>query len=214
MNKVERHPRRRLAFMAGERRCWQRSKHFYRACHASRQVGRSRECNERCTLERDVRRERMRLECGKSSGAYMTNPLSKKLVTILFKAAKRCSACSHQSSLYATARTTLRTLSQNTPVYIDARLVLPPIFFNPCAATYRVELVDIHLLNGGSGLCRRFAFGCCHGMSPQLITCMGFYAKSAPSKTCQRDLVNWSLQAQISGMATARQAKNLTNPAG
>ena len=139
MNKVERHPRRRLAFMAGERRCWQRSKHFYRACHASRQVGRSRECNERCTLERDVRRERMRLECGKSSGAYMTNPLSKKLVTILFKAAKRCSACSHQSSLYATARTTFRTLSQNTPVYIDARFVLPPIFFNPCAATYRVE---------------------------------------------------------------------------
>ena len=75
--------------MAGERRCWQRSKYFYRACHASRQVGRSRECNERCALERDVRRERAWLECGKSSKACMAHFLSNKSVTILFKAAKR-----------------------------------------------------------------------------------------------------------------------------
>jgi len=49
-NEVERHPRRRLALMAGEREICQRSNNLFRACHASRPVGRSREGNERCTL--------------------------------------------------------------------------------------------------------------------------------------------------------------------
>ena len=50
------------------------------------------------------------------------------------------SACSHQSSLYATARTTLRTLSQVHTVHEAGQLVLSQNFscYN-CAATYRVE---------------------------------------------------------------------------
>ncbi len=61
--------------MTGERKRQPRSKHVLRACHASRQVGRSRERRERCTLERAVRRERLRLERGKNCNACISSPL-------------------------------------------------------------------------------------------------------------------------------------------
>lgn len=53
-NKVEQHPRRQPAFMQGERRIVQRSQSCYRAWNAGWPVGRSRECSERCLLQRTL----------------------------------------------------------------------------------------------------------------------------------------------------------------